>query len=79
MFFVEGVGYNGSKNWGDNFEDGGGSRNFFNTLLTKNYVNQVALSPHVYPPSVADRDHQNSPLSQCARMFFMLKQAPQYF
>lgn len=63
LFFVEGTGQNGfpGLNWGDGFVTdaqlvsryGISDPNpFFQTLLTKPYLNQVGVSPHVYPPSV---------------------------
>jgi Cellulase (glycosyl hydrolase family 5) len=64
LFFVEGTGQGGiGANWGDGFvtdatlisQNGLSDPNpFFQTLLTKPYVNQVVISPHVYPPSVTN-------------------------
>ncbi|MBA3237641.1 MAG: cellulase family glycosylhydrolase [Parachlamydiaceae bacterium] len=62
LFFIEGAGQSGiNANWGDGFatdenliKQGGLSdpNPFFQALLHKPYVNQVVISPHVYPPSV---------------------------
>lgn len=62
LFFVEGTGQGGiGANWGDGFATDqtlintyglSSARPFFDTLLTKPYLNQVVISPHVYPPSV---------------------------
>lgn len=62
LFFVEGTGQGGiGANWGDGFatdpaliaQYGLSDPNpFFKALLTKPYINQVVISPHVYPPSV---------------------------
>ena len=62
LFFVEGTGQGGiGCNWGDGFctdptlirQDGlSDPTRFFKTLLSKPYLNQVVISPHVYPPSV---------------------------
>lgn len=62
LFFVEGTGQGGIQaNWGDGFctnpqiisQYGLSDPNpFFQALLTKPYLNQVIISPHVYPPSV---------------------------
>lgn len=57
LFFIEGTAQGDiGANWGDGFStaDSGLSNpsSFFNTLLTKPYLNQVVISPHVYPPSV---------------------------
>lgn len=55
-----GVGNTGI-NWGDGFVSDDtvlrstgltDPRPFFNTLLGKPYLNNVALSPHMYPPSI---------------------------
>lgn len=47
LFFVEGTGPDDSINWGDNFS---GAGRFLSTVVTKPYVNNVVISPHVYPP-----------------------------
>jgi hypothetical protein len=62
LFFVEGTGQGGiGCNWGDGFctnqaliQQNGLSdpTRFFTTLLNKPYLNQVVISPHVYPPSI---------------------------
>lgn len=63
LFFIEGTGQNGfpGTNWGDGFVTNrqfiqqyrlSDPNPFFQTLLTKPYLNQVGISPHVYPPSV---------------------------
>lgn len=62
LFFVEGTGQGGiGCNWGDGFctnptlivQNGlSDPTRFFTTLLSKPYLNQVVISPHVYPPSV---------------------------
>ncbi|BDA42796.1 probable major extracellular endoglucanase [Coccomyxa sp. Obi] len=62
IFFVEGTGQNGiGAAWGDGFvtdgdlisQDGlSDPRPFFDGLLSKPYVDQVVLSPHVYGRSV---------------------------
>ncbi len=57
LFFIEGTGQgNIGANWGDGFATSqSGMSNpsaFFNALFTKPYLNQVVISPHVYPPSV---------------------------
>lgn len=64
LFFVEGTGQGGiNANWGDGFatdpqvisQHGLSDPNpFFQALLQKNYLNQVVISPHVYPPSVTN-------------------------
>lgn len=60
LFFIEGTGQEGiGANFGDGFATDpnliNGMSNptlFFDTLLTKPYVNHVVISPHIYPPSV---------------------------
>ncbi len=62
LFFIEGTGQGGiGANWGDGFatdptlvaQNGlSSAKPFFDTLLSKPYLNQVVISPHVYPPSV---------------------------
>ncbi len=62
LFFIEGTGQGGiDANWGDGFATNGrlisqyglsDPNPFFKELLTKEYANQVVISPHVYPPSV---------------------------
>ncbi len=62
LFFIEGTGQGGvGANWGDGFATDANlisqyglsdPRPFFNALLQKPYLNQVAISPHIYPPSV---------------------------
>lgn len=62
LFFIEGSGQGGiSANWGDGFatnstvisQNGLSNPNsFFQSLASRPYLNQVVLSPHVYPPSV---------------------------
>ncbi len=63
LFFIEGGGqlpY--SMCWGDGFvtdpniiaANGLSDPNpFFQTLLTKDYLNNVVISPHYYPPSIS--------------------------
>ncbi|MFN8769916.1 MAG: glycoside hydrolase family 5 protein [Neisseriaceae bacterium] len=74
LFFIEGTGQGGiNANWGDGFatdesiirQSGLSDPNaFFTALEPKPYVNQVVLSPHVYPPSVtnASADYYGSGL-----------------
>ncbi len=63
LFFIEGCGQLGIPgiNWGDGFATDttliqqyglSDPNTFFQTLLTKPYLNNVGISPHVYPPSV---------------------------
>ncbi|MBA2727273.1 MAG: cellulase family glycosylhydrolase [Parachlamydiaceae bacterium] len=62
LFFIEGTGQGSiGANWGDGFATDptlisanglSNPKSFFDTLLTKPYLNQVVISPHVYPPSV---------------------------
>jgi hypothetical protein len=62
LFFIEGAGQGGiGCNWGDGFctnetlikQFGLSDPNpFFQALMAKPYLNQVVISPHVYPPSV---------------------------
>lgn len=62
LFFIEGTGQGGiGANWGDGFatdpilisQYGLSDPNaFFQALFSKPYLNQVVISPHVYPPSV---------------------------
>ncbi|HSX37466.1 MAG TPA: cellulase family glycosylhydrolase, partial [Chlamydiales bacterium] len=62
LFFIEGAGQGGiGCNWGDGFCTDAAliSANglsdptlFFSALMHKPYLNQVVISPHVYPPSV---------------------------
>ncbi|WP_068470682.1 cellulase family glycosylhydrolase [Candidatus Protochlamydia phocaeensis] len=64
LFFIEGTGQGGiGANWGDGFatdpqliqQNGLSDPNpFFQALLQKPYLNQVVISPHVYPPSVTN-------------------------
>lgn len=64
LFFIEGSGQSGiNANWGDGFatnktvisQSGLSDPNpFFTQLATKPYINQVVLSPHIYPPSVTN-------------------------
>lgn len=75
LFFIEGTGQGGiNANWGDGFvtdeklikKFGLSDPNpFFQALLHKPYVNQVVISPHVYPPSVtnATQDYLGAGLS----------------
>lgn len=70
LFFIEGTGQGDiGANWGDGFATDphliaeynlSNPRSFFDTLFTKPYLNQVVISPHVYPPSVT---HANSDYS----------------
>jgi aryl-phospho-beta-D-glucosidase BglC (GH1 family) len=74
LFFIEGTGQGGiNANWGDGFATdaelikrcGLSDPNpFFKALLNKPYVDQVVISPHVYPPSVtnASQDYQGADL-----------------
>lgn len=74
IFFIEGAGQGGIQaNWGDGFctnpqtisSYGLSDPNpFFETLLAKPYLNQVVISPHVYPPSVtgASTDYEGTGL-----------------
>ncbi len=68
LFFVEGTAQGDiGANWGDGFsvsQNISNPKSFFDTLLTKPYVNQVVISPHVYPPSVtgANSDYTGSGL-----------------
>jgi aryl-phospho-beta-D-glucosidase BglC (GH1 family) len=62
LFFIEGTGQgDNGANWGDGFATDPGliaehglsdPTSFFEALLEKPYLNQVVISPHVYPPSV---------------------------
>lgn len=64
LFFIEGSGQGGiNANWGDGFvidktlisQKGLSDPNsFFTSLSTKSYLNQVVLSPHVYPPTITN-------------------------
>lgn len=64
LFLVQGCGQNGlSRNWGDGLatnytvieEYGISDPNpFFKELLQRPYLDNIILSPHVYPPSVYD-------------------------
>lgn len=61
LFLVEGTGQQGlAKNWGDGLAAdpallGGLSdpNPFFQALLTRPYLEQVVMAPHVYPPSIS--------------------------
>jgi hypothetical protein len=63
LFLVEGCGQGAlGKNWGDGTATdptiisarGLSDPNpFFNALLTKPYLDQVIIGPHVYPPSIS--------------------------
>lgn len=57
LFFVEGTGQTSlGANWGDGFATNtntNSAKPFFDTLITKPYLDQVVISPHVYPPSVS--------------------------
>ena len=63
LFFIEGCGQLGySMCWGDGFVTDPAviaqfgltdPKPFFNTVLTRPYVNQVVISPHYYPPSIS--------------------------
>jgi aryl-phospho-beta-D-glucosidase BglC (GH1 family) len=57
LFFVEGTGQSDmGANWGDGFATNtsvNSAKPFFDALITKPYLNQVVISPHVYPPSVS--------------------------
>ncbi|KAG1655305.1 hypothetical protein FOA52_007962 [Chlamydomonas sp. UWO 241] len=60
LFLIEGCGQGSyGANWGDGFRTSGMEGNvgadpnpFFRALLTKPYVSKVAISPHLYGPSV---------------------------
>ena len=52
MFFLEGCNAGNSMNWGDDFEPDDGP--FFTELRQQPYKDLVVLSPHIYPPSIAD-------------------------
>jgi len=62
LFFIEGTGQGGiGANWGDGFatdptlisQNGLSDPNpFFKALMQKPYLNQVVISPHVYPPTI---------------------------
>lgn len=64
IYMVEGTGQSGiNANWGDGFatnktlisQSGLSDPNgFFTSVLSKPYVNQVVVSPHVYPPTVTN-------------------------
>ncbi len=64
LFFIEGMGQGGiNANWGDGFvtdktlisQLGLSDPNpFFQALASKSYLNQIVLSPHVYPPTVTN-------------------------
>jgi aryl-phospho-beta-D-glucosidase BglC (GH1 family) len=66
LFFIEGTGQGGiGANWGDGFATDpkviaeyelSDPNPFFRELLNKPYLNQVVISPHVYPPSVTRQD-----------------------
>lgn len=62
LFFIEGTGQSGiNANWGDGFATDrnlikkhglSDPNSFFEELLQKPYLDQVVISPHIYPPSV---------------------------
>ncbi len=62
LFFIEGTDQGGiGANWGDGFatdktiisQNGLSDPNqFFTSLAGKSYLNQVVLSPHIYPPTI---------------------------
>ena len=49
LSFLEGTGSSNSINWGDNFGIAGAS-GFLSEVVTKPYIKNVVISPHVYPP-----------------------------
>jgi hypothetical protein len=78
LFFIEGAGQGQiGCNWGDGFctdpnliaQYGLSDPNpFFQQLLTKPYLNQVVISPHVYPPSVTGQTSNYSGTGLWGRM-----------
>ena len=55
LFFVEGTDSRTTGiNWGDSFAmkggPGAGVSRFLSEVVTRPYVNNVVISPHVYPP-----------------------------
>lgn len=64
LFFIEGSGQGGiNANWGDGFATNttviqqyglSNPNQFFTSLASKSYLNQVVLSPHIYPPTITN-------------------------
>lgn len=65
LFFIEGTGQSQtySQCWGDGFVTDptiirdkhiSDANSFFGDLMGKRYIDNVVLSPHIYPPSNAD-------------------------
>lgn len=64
LFWIQGTGQLNlpGVNWGDGFATDtiliqqyglSDPNNFFQTLLTRPYLQQVGISPHIYPPMVS--------------------------
>lgn len=75
IFFIEGCGQLGyAMCWGDGFIVDPGlissfgltdPRPFFDTALTKPWINNLVISPHYYPPSISGQ-HSKCDLLHCS-------------